>query len=182
MSKKEIVVSLVNVLKESPLSISQAANELDINWRTAKDYLEILKKLGLLFEKNIKNQRVFFYRDETNYFHLPIKKEHEDLISTLYYLTKFYMDKIHGTNPTRLKANKILWKINKELKYNLPIGWYSYGPCCVKIYGNDEDNKVNVEKEHLNTVRNTVIKYGNVDDFELLQNIPQTLLVLSRLH
>ena len=57
---QEIIDSVKCQLMDKPLSVSEISEKLKINWRTAENYLEILKKLDLVKEINIKNTRTFY--------------------------------------------------------------------------------------------------------------------------
>ena len=49
---QEIIDSVKCQLMDKPLSVSEISEKLKINWRTAENYLEILKKLDLVKEIN----------------------------------------------------------------------------------------------------------------------------------
>jgi len=167
-SKK--INSIKDFLKEGPLSISEIAKKADIDWRTAEQYLYLLKKLDLIEEIQNKHTRRFFLKDPNNYFKLPVKKEHEKKISTIYYNIKKFCSKKFGQDPTKTQAYKIIWKINQKLKLGLPIGWYKFGPCCVQVYQSNEEREYGFESKAVSLIRETTLKYCACDNFKL-QNI-----------
>ena len=71
----KILENIKIALRDEPLSISEISEKVSINWRTAENNLRILESLGLVFERNIKNRRTFFYKEKNNYFDLPVKNE-----------------------------------------------------------------------------------------------------------
>ncbi len=167
---QKIITSIKDVLSDKPLSISEISEKADINWRTAKHYLKILEKLGLVEEKSIKNTRTFFYKNKDNYFNLPIKEKHSKLISSIYANIKKTCLKLFDKEPTKTQAYKIIWRVDKELNLGLPIGWYRYGPCCVQIYkGNEEDTKL--DKNIISIIEKTTKEYCFLDNMSLQKKI-----------
>jgi len=160
-----------DVLKDEPLSISEIAKKLKINWRTAQDYLNILEKLELVEKKDIKNTKTYFLRDPNNYFKLPVKKEHEKKISTIYYYIRKFCYQRFGQEPTKTQVYKIVWKINQKLKLGLPVGWYKFGPCCVQVYQGNEEKEYAFESKAISLIRETTHKYCACDNFTLQNQI-----------
>lgn len=167
----EIIDSIKKTLKDGPKSISDISKEAKINWRTAEEYLKLLKNLGLVIEQEIKNTRTFFYKEKKNYFDLPIRKEHSKIISTIYSLIRKFCLDVHKTEPTKTQAYKILWNIDMKAGLNLPIGWYMYGPCCVQVYKGDEDQQTKLNKKTVTLIKETTTKYCLCDNFELQNRV-----------
>jgi len=161
----ELTSSIIKLLKEAPSSISDISAKLNINWRTAQSYLELLKSLGLTKEQTIKNKRVFFYLDKDNYFSLPIKPKDKTVISTIYALIKKFCNEKFNKEPTKTQVYKIIWKINQKLNLNLPIGWYKYGPLSLQAYKGDEkeETKLSYEKD----IKEITEKYCLLDNIQL---------------
>lgn len=137
----DMVDSIKSHLKERPMSISEIAEKVNIDWRTAENYLSLLKGLGLVKEKgDTKKTRIFYYLNQDHYFKLPIKEKDSKLISSIYYYIKKTCIEIYKKEPTKTQAYKIIWKLNEDLKLKLPLGWYQYGPCCVQVYKGDEQD------------------------------------------
>lgn len=167
----EVIDSIKNCLREGPRSISDISKEGKINWRTAEQYLELLKNLDIVIESDVKNTRTFFYKDKNNYFNLPVKKRDSKLISTLYSHIKKFCLKFHNKEPTKTQAYKILWKINQKLKKNLPIGWYMYGPLCVQEYANNEKEEIRLDNRSIPLVKETTKEYCAYDNLQLQKKI-----------
>ena len=170
----EIFNSIKKVLSEGkPLSISQIAEKADIDWRTAEHYLSILKNLDLVDEFKFKNTRTFYYKDPDNYFKFPIKEKDQKLISTIYHhITDFCKNKFKK-EPTKTQVYKVIWKINKELNLNLPIGWYRYGPICIQVYQGDEKKERKLENKEISLIKETTENYCKIDNIELQRKIYQ---------
>lgn len=170
---QNILDSIKTFLMERPLSISEISEKSNINWRTAENYLEMLRKLGLVEEKEIKNTRTFFYRDKDHYFDLPIKNEDTKLISSIYSRIKETCLKLYGKEPTKTQAYKIIWKLNNDLNLGLPVGWYRYGPCCVQVYEGNETKEVNLTKSQTKEIINITKEYCALDKISLQRKVYQ---------
>lgn len=167
---KEIINSIKHQLMDQPLSISEISEKLKINWRTAENYLEILKKLELVEERNIKNTRTFFYKDKDNYFDLPVKNKDSKLISSIYSKIKETCLDIYKKEPTKTQVYKIIWKLNHELNLGLPIGWYKYGPCCVQVYKGDEE-EIKLGNNQVNLIKEITKEYCILDNINLQKKV-----------
>ena len=167
---KEIINSIQGILREGPKSISEISEKTGITWRTAKQYLQMLKDLNLVGEEDIKNTKTFFYKDNGNYFELPIKKEDNKEISSIYAYIKESCLKFFNKEPTKTQIYKIIWNVNKKLDLKLPIGWYRYGPCCVQIYRGNEE-KGELDKPIVNEIEEVTKEYCCLEKFELQKKI-----------
>lgn len=179
----KIIDSIKLVLKEKPLSISEISEKAKINWRTAWHYLEILKNLGLVAEKKIKNTRTFFYKEKENYFELPIKEKDNKKISTIYYNIKKFCSDFYKKEPTKTQIYKITWKVNNLLNLGLPIGWYQYGPFCIQVYKGDEKKEIKLNNPTINLIKKTTKEYCKYDNIELqnkLYNETNNFLYLAK--
>jgi len=167
----KILNSIIEVLKENPSSISEVSEKTKITWKTAEKYLKILEKLDLVKEKSIKkNSKTFFYKDNDNYFELPIKKEDNNKISSIYHHIKISCLKLFKKEPTKTQIYKIIWNVNKKLNLGLPIGWYRYGPCCVQIYESDEE-KGELSKSTINIIEKVTEEYCPLEKYDLQKKI-----------
>lgn len=166
----ENINSIKKELSEQPRSISYIAEKTKIDWRTAKHYLELLKNLDLADEFKVKNTRTFYYKDPENYFKFPIKEKDQRLISTIYSYIKEFCQNKFKKEPSKTQVYKIMWKINKELELNLPIGWYRYGPICIQVYQGDE-KKGKLETKKINLIKETTEEYCQLDNIELQRKI-----------
>lgn len=173
MSEKidNILNSIKTNLAKKTLSISDIAKTLKINWRTAENHLEKLKNLDIVGEIENKKSRIFFYKDKNNYFEIPIREEDRKKISTIYFEIKKTCLKIFKKEPTKTQVYKIMWKINKKLKLNLPIGWYQYGPCCVQVYEGNETKETDLNKETIVLIKETTKEYCDLDNSTLQKRV-----------
>src|SRR3989344_1000189 len=167
----KILENIKIALRDEPLSISEISEKLSINWRTAENNLRILESLGLVFERNIKNRRTFFYKEKNNYFDLPVKNEDIKKINTIYHHIKEFCKKFYNQEPTKTQAYKVIWKINKELKLNLPIGWYMYGPLCVQEFCSNEPKEINFAGNTISLIEKTTKEFCSLDNFKLQKKV-----------
>jgi len=169
---EDIIDSIKKVLSEGePLSISQVARKAKIDWRTANHYLIILEKIDLVKSYKFKNTVTYFYKDPDNYFKLPIKEKHQKIISTIYAYIKEFCEKKFQKEPTKTQVYKVIWKVNKELKLNLPIGWYRYGPICMQVYQGKERKEKTLEKKEVILIKNITEEYCFLDNIKLQRKI-----------
>lgn len=168
---QEIIDSIKDILMDKPLSISEISEKLKINWRTAENYLEILKRLELVEERNIKNTRTFFYKDKDNYFDLPIKNKDARLISSIYSKIKESCLKLLKKEPTKTQVYKIIWNLNNKLNLGLPVGWYKYGPCCVQIYQGDEIEQKELKINEIKLINEITKEYCSLDNIALQKKV-----------
>lgn len=168
---QEIIDSIKDILMDKPLSISEISGKLKINWRTAENYLEILKRLELVEERNIKNTRTFFYKDKDNYFDLPIKNKDARLISSIYSKIRESCLKSLKKEPTKTQVYKIIWNLNNKLNLGLPVGWYKYGPCCVQIYQGDESEQTKLSINEIKLINEIIKEYCILDNIALQKKV-----------
>ncbi len=156
-------------LLEGPKSISDVADKADINWRTAKKYLEILQEYGTVEERRENNTRTFYIKDTDNYFNLPINEQDDRFLTALYAYVRDYC-RDNGIEPSETQVQKTVWKASSSFDRSLPIGWYKYGPMCVKRYTGDETT--DVLPDHVTeTVERIADEYCSTDPITLERRI-----------
>jgi predicted transcriptional regulator len=137
---REIISSITDSLSSGPKAINQIAKSSGINWETVKHYLDILKDVGLLEEKEEGNSRVFYLREGSapqrgdTLFGLPVDEKDEELINHLFFRIRKVWEERAGYVPGKTQVQKALVDVDKECRLNLPIGMYKYGRLCVKFY------------------------------------------------
>jgi len=67
----EIVKKIVSTLHDSPKSINQIANAVDVGWKTCEKYLESLKLLGIVEEARTARERVFSFKGRRRGWFFP---------------------------------------------------------------------------------------------------------------
>lgn len=158
---------ILEFLAEKPASISEVKEFAKIDWRTAKTYLEEFESFGLVVEREEGKKKVYYRKDTDNYFQLPVKKEQKDIIKSIFALITKFSDQ----KPTKTQANKIIFRINKDLKLNLPIAWYKYGPISAIPYQGDETTAYTFDADQNNLIRETTEEYIKIDNQELQKKI-----------
>lgn len=138
MSLQDTFSQIRDALLDGPKSINELAEVTDINWRTAKKYLEILAQYGSVEERKVKNTRTFYIKDPDNYFDLPIPQDDATFLASLYaYITEYCNEQL-DMEPSETHIYKVTWKVAHDLQLDLPVGWYRYGPMSAKPYDGDE--------------------------------------------
>lgn len=156
MAEQEII----DQLRTQPLAINELAEKLKLNWRTAKNRLEHLRSLDLVFENEEGNKRVFYLKDKDNYFDLPLTKQQEDIVLAIF-------SQIRQTaQVTKTQALKILYETNKQFSLNIPVGWYLYGPICLKPLTEQSTNH-NLPNNVIQFIRETTTEYAKKTNSEV---------------
>jgi predicted transcriptional regulator len=136
-SSQVLIQKLMESLTKGSKSITEISKETGLDRTAISKYLDSLEKSGILVEDINGKKKIFTlntkFRTDT-YFGLPIDKEKEKLIDSLYYLIRNYWKSVTGKEPLKTHVHKSLYKINKQCTLNLPMGWYLFGALCVKPY------------------------------------------------
>lgn len=158
---------IIHELRENePMSINLLAQKSEINWRTAKQYLDNLSNWGLVKFKDKK----YFLIENNHFFNIPIPKKTQEKIFSIYYKINESCQKKFNKEPTKTHVYKIIWKLSIILNLKLPIGWYKYGPCCVIPYKGDE-KYTNLNKKEELTIKDITEKYCKLDSTALQKKI-----------
>jgi len=138
-STQDLLRAVVKTLSGGPKAINEIAEATGFDRIAITKYLEVLKECDLLSEKTDGRKRVFklesglSFRDDT-YFGLPIEPEKEKVIDALYASIRRYWFEKTKRYPSQVDVQKTLFRVNKERKLDLPVGWYIFGALCVKPY------------------------------------------------
>ena len=151
---------VVEALQKNPLSINEIAEQCNLNWRTAKSYLEELKNINVVFEQQEGTKRVFYLKDINNYFDLPVTKPQEDVILAVFSQIR------QVASVTKTQALKILYETNKQFGLAIPLGWYLYGPICVKPF-TDQSTSYQLSEEISHFVKETTREYASKTNSEV---------------
>ncbi len=162
-SSGKIVRDILAAL-DSPKSIMEVAKECNINWESARKYMQVLAEAGVLEERQGGKARVFvrkdFLRDPENFFGLPLDREMKEMIDGLYGAIERAWMKKHGSKPAKTFVYKILWELNKDRDIRIPMGWYLFGAICVRPYSPDRQYPHKVSKEDKKKIVELVNKYS----------------------
>ena len=160
----EIEGKITNILRNGPRTVRQVSDELKINWITANKYLSYLENFGVVVSTKNK-KKLFYLKDPSNYFNLPLTKDQENKIF------KIYQTISETAKVTKTQAQKILFQSNKKLKYDLPIGWYQFGPITIKPYQENINYNQEVSSSHKKIIREITREYSSIDNFDLESEI-----------
>ena len=166
-SAKELIKRILNSISETPKSIHEIAKDCGSNWESIKVYLETLRESGVVQETEMGNKRVFsipqyeIIKKTGNYFDLPIIETDETLIDSLFFKIREEWKKKTGNIPGSIQVQKSLARINKICNLKLPMGWYCFGPMCVKPYNRGmEYSYVELDDNIQKCVIETVSEYS----------------------
>lgn len=130
-TKTQIIRAIVKLVSERPLSMYELAKELNSNWDTIKNNVELLKELKIV---GISEQKVYLQKDSLLSFQedtiagLPLSDE---MRKRIYALAKKITDayvKETGKQPNNTQLQKSLVEIAEKFpNMRIPCGWYFYG-------------------------------------------------------
>ena len=157
----EIEGEIVDELRSGPKTTRQISDSLEKNWATVDKYLRYLEGFGRVKSESDTRKR-YYLKQKENFFDLPLTKDQEEKINKIYQIIA------DTAKVTKTQAQKILFRVNKELNLNLPIGWYQFGPITVKPYEDKvyESNHKFSNKD-ISKIKEITTKYSKLDNFDL---------------
>jgi predicted transcriptional regulator len=163
-SSQVLIEKLLESLTKGSKSITDISKETGLDRTAISKYLDSLEKSGILVEDINGKKKIFTlnikFRTDT-YFGLPIDKEKEKLIDSLYFFIRKYWKNITGKEPLKTHVHKTLYKINKKCSLNLPMGWYLFGALCVKPYDPfSEYSFTSLKKEEENCTKEVIDSFS----------------------
>lgn len=173
-SRSQIYHSIVELLKKDSFTTLQIANELKINWETAKNALETLSKINLVSSEE-RNGKTYYtttagffpLRDDT-LLGLPISEEQKNLTSKLLKSIETVWKTLLPSRPlNKTFRQKILVKLIKKANIqNIPYGWYLFGQCAI-LHSPDLSN-IPVTHDYDETIKSIIAEYKDLSTTELL--------------
>lgn len=162
-STQILIQKIVECLTKSSKSITEIAEETDLDRTAIIKYLNILKEGGLLLEEQKGTSKIFTlaptYRTDT-YFGLPLDEKTEKDINSLFYsIGKNWMK--HTTKKLlRTHAQKIAYKVISLCDLKIPSGWYIYGGISIVSYDDSQEyNYYELPKEVEVCVEQITVEY-----------------------
>jgi len=168
----DIIPKIAAALEQGPANISKLSKRATINRLTVSSYLRAMEKAGFVRHKKEGRETIYMLRENPNSnFDLPIEEEDKKTFNTYYaYITQFCKE-CFNKEPSRTQVYKIMWDLNKDLKLNLPIGWYMYGPCAVQIYRGNEQKAFELQPPKLAKVKAKTEEYCALEPIDLQRRI-----------
>jgi len=143
MKKKgsgELIEKVYSSVKAGPKSIKDVADDVDTNWESARNALELLAGLDLVAESEKGNKRVFrlkepgtFYGGEV-LFGLPLSKDQDNVLNYLFMRIRRVWSERTGFSPNRSQVQKVAVNAIEDCGLVVPVGWYKFGMLSVKAY------------------------------------------------
>ena len=132
-SSEEIKARILETLNDKPLNALEISKAIGSNWSTVKSYM-----VDLITEKKVKEiifsgQIIYQKITGDTYFNLPIKEEERRLFKFIFYNAIQKYKEITGKTIRRTELAKLCAELTTELKLQLPIVWYIYGPMPLMI-------------------------------------------------
>jgi DNA-binding transcriptional ArsR family regulator len=173
-STQILIRKIIECLAKGPKSITEIAEDTGLDRTAIVRYLNILKESKFLTEEEKGTSKIFHlsstYRTDT-YFGLPIDRDIDNQINSLYYLIKNKWEEKTGRKLLKTTAQKIMYKVIKECNLKIPVGWYIYGGICIKPYDyNSTYDFKGLNDNIINCVNDTVVEYSrNTFEYESKQ-------------
>ncbi len=146
-STKELLKNIIESLKESSKSITELSKDINADRIAVSKYLTLLKNTNILGEEKKGKEKIFYIKTQNKetYFGLPLDKETNKLIDSLYFfIKKYYPKKIFRTT-----AQKIVYEMAEREKLNIPRGWYKYGGVIIKPYIKEKNYELDKNYKYL---------------------------------
>jgi hypothetical protein len=143
MKKKgsgDLIEQVFTSVKSGPKSINDIASDVNTNWESARNALELLGKLGVVSELEEGNKRVFYLRgpnvslNPDTLYGLPLSPEQDNLSNYLFMRIRDIWKQKTGKLPNKTQVQKVFVKAVEDCSLPVPIGWYKFGMMGVKNY------------------------------------------------
>ncbi len=163
-SPEEIKTRILEALNDKPLNAQEISKSICSNWSTVKTYVEELAREGKIKEISFRGNSFYQKIIEDTYFNIPIKEAEREKFKFIFYnAIKIYKERT-GKQIRRTELAKLSAELNTDLKLNLPIVWYIYGPMPLMIIDFQKDytpkripeNAREIEKAIDNWIKNSV--------------------------
>ncbi|MEK6913812.1 MAG: hypothetical protein AABW47_04045 [Nanoarchaeota archaeon] len=160
---EEIKQKILEVLNDKPLNALEISKAIGSNWSTVKTYIADLIEEKKVKEIIFNGQIIYLKLTEDTYFNIPIKEEERKLFKFIFYNAIQKYKEITGKQIRRTELAKLCAEITTELKLQIPIVWYIYGPMPLMIidiqknYTTDfvPDNSQEIKKAIERWIRNS---------------------------
>ncbi len=164
-STKILIKKIIECLTEGPKTISEIVRSTELDRTAVGKYLNLLKESGLLNEEGQKTSKVYSlvktFKTDT-YFGLPLDKETNEKVESIYYFIKQEYEKKIGRKLLKTTAQKIMYKIIKQCNLNIPSGWYIYGGICIKPYDYDFNyNYFGLDENIISCIKTTTEEFSH---------------------
>ena len=164
-STQILIRKITESLVKGPKSTSEISEETGLDRTAIIRYLDVLKKTKFLTEEQIGTKKIFHisstYRLDT-YFGLPLNKEINDKIDSIYHIIRNKWKQKTGRKLLKTTAQKIIYEVIKKCNLEIPVGWYIYGGVCVKPYDyNSPYDFKGLNDDIISCVDKTVNEFSN---------------------
>jgi predicted transcriptional regulator len=155
-SPEEIKLKILEALNEKPLNALEISKQIGSNWSTVKNYVGEMVKNGKIKEMQFRGNSFYLKITGDTYFNIPItSKERETFKFIFSYAIKRYQE-IIGKSIRRTELSKLSAEINTDLKLNLPIVWYIYGPMPLMIIDLQRDYQTRIIPENADKLKKAI--------------------------
>lgn len=136
-TRGEILSSILEQLDTRPMTANEIADEIGSNWDTVKSNLEILDEIGLCSSVTEGKKKTVYSRtnstpkgDERTWFKIPISDAAARKTELIFASAKKAWLKWAKKEPNRVQLEKTAFELvqTQGEKYDIPMGWYLYGP------------------------------------------------------
>ena len=168
---EEIKQKILEALDDKPLNAQDISKAISSNWSTVKNYVEGLAKEGKVKEISFKGQAVYLKITEDTYFNIPIKEKHREMFRFIFYnAINKYQEKT-GKQIRKTELAKLSAELNSDLKLNLPIVWYLYGPMPLMIIDLKKDYNTDFKPENAEEIKTAISKWINENKRNLIREL-----------
>lgn len=157
---EKIKEKILEALNNKPLNAQEISKEINSNWSTVKNYVEELieeKKIKELTfgEKNIIYQRI----TGDTYYNIPITESQRETLKFIFYNAIKENSKLKGKPIRRTELAKMTYSLNSDLKLDLPLVWYIYGPMPLMIIDLQRDYFTEAIPKNADKIKEYIINW-----------------------
>ncbi len=158
-TSEEIKTKILEVLNDKPLNALEISKAIGSNWSTVKNYIT-----DLIAEKKVKeisfgNQIIYQKVVGDTYFGIPIKEEDRKMLKFIISTAIKEYKEIKEEQIKKTELAKLIYSINLNLKLNLPIVWYLYGPMPLMILDLQNDYSTEFVPSNEQEIKNAIKRW-----------------------
>jgi predicted transcriptional regulator len=168
---EEIKDKILKALNDRPLNAQEISKSINSNWSTVKNYIEELVKEGKVKEISFGGQVIYKKIIEDTYFGIPIKEKERELLKFIFYNAIKEYKEITGKVIRKTELAKLSAEINTELKLNLPIVWYIYGPMPLMIIDSQKDYSTDFNPENESQIKRAIKEWIKKNSKNLIREL-----------
>jgi len=153
---EEIKKRIIESLNDKPLNAQEISKQIGSNWSTVREYVEQLVREAKVKEIIFGGSSIYQRITGDTYFNLPIKENERDTLKFIFSNAIKEYKELIGKPIRRTDLAKLTDYVNSELKLQLPIVWYIYGPMPLMIIDLQKDYSTNFVPKNAEEIKKNI--------------------------